>query len=384
MKKVSVWLSLIFCIGFIVVGYWDYNNKIKIAAEQSSKKYAKEEVIRIKEEKRVSDLGVYKKIKEGRNIELLVVGDSIAEGTGASDPSKSYPYLLANTIEENYKVNVKLNKFTKGGATSFDGLTNFQNNNHHPVDLIIVTYGQNDQGFLSLEQFKHVYDSLIVSLKSNNPKAEIITTTEHSLSAPGYSEVIEEVSQYYNLINVDMRNAFKNTKEKLTIEDNVHPNDKGYQVYSYEIFNKFKESLDKNREIPEMKSKYIYGGKLYEPFAYGLKNLKLKGFENLQGYKYSESKNDSLEFNAEGSFLGLTVKFSPKGGQFDVYVDGKLYKTVNTWYLTEVDKQIVVSYDLSDSNHDIKIVNTGNKGYDFQKNSSDGTEVSIVNSITIQ
>ena len=63
----------------------------------------------------------YSKISSGKPVNILVVGDSISEGTGASDEKHAWTYLLKERLESRYKSEVKLSNVSMGGESSLAG-----------------------------------------------------------------------------------------------------------------------------------------------------------------------------------------------------------------------------------------------------------------------
>lgn len=63
----------------------------------------------------------YQKVSKGIDVNVLVVGDSIGAGAGASHLSHTWPNILVSHIKSKYNVEVKLTNISMGGNTSYAG-----------------------------------------------------------------------------------------------------------------------------------------------------------------------------------------------------------------------------------------------------------------------
>ena len=71
----------------------------------------------------ICNIGLLEKWNRKNTIQLLIVGDSIGEGAGASDPAfKWYKYLIPY-VEEQYGKKLEITNVSMGGNTSFAGYT---------------------------------------------------------------------------------------------------------------------------------------------------------------------------------------------------------------------------------------------------------------------
>lgn len=97
--------------------------KVLLQQEHEKQLAQKEEEQRLElalQEKREGD-SFYQKLADGFDVNVLVVGDSIGAGAGASDDNHNLSTLLKNKIAETYGSLVTLTNVSLGGNTSYAG-----------------------------------------------------------------------------------------------------------------------------------------------------------------------------------------------------------------------------------------------------------------------
>lgn len=181
---------------------------------------------------------------------LLIVGDSIGEGAGCSDPALKWYKKLIPYMKEKYDINLEITNVSMGGNTSYAGYVRTMNLDEKDLcDYIIVCYGQNDEA----EGFALYYETLLRTLKAKYPSAVMIAILESSQRE--YTEkmqIIQELCEHYNVYVADTISAFNNSGmsyEELC-EDGTHPNDRGQEVYFStvaEVFDLCYQEIGTNR-----------------------------------------------------------------------------------------------------------------------------------------
>ena len=168
---------------------------------------------------------------KGVELNLLIVGDSIGEGAGASTPElKWYKYLIPY-MRDTYHVDLNITNVSMGGNTSYAGYARvMQLEDGKEYDLAIVCYGQNDK----LEKFSLYYESILRAIRNKYPACSVITVLESSQRE--YTEkirVIQNLSQRYNVFVADTIAAFENSEKSYEelCDDGTHPNDEGQKLY---------------------------------------------------------------------------------------------------------------------------------------------------------
>lgn len=204
-------------------------------------------------------------------LQILIVGDSISEGAGASDPAFKWYKYLAPYVEEQYGKKLEITNVSMGGNTSYAGYVRIMQLNQSPsYDLVIVCFGEND----AEETFATYYEQLLQTIVNKWCNCTIITILESSQR--GYTPKIRDIqslSLKYQTHIADTIAAFKNsgmTYEELC-EDGTHPNDEGQKVYFNEIVRVLDEIYLKS-DIHEIKrlSESAYGKEISDvtPFCY--------------------------------------------------------------------------------------------------------------------
>lgn len=256
----------------------------------------------------------YKKLNDGMDVNVLVVGDSIGAGSGATDLSKNWISLLTNALQEKYEVNCKITNISMGGNTSYAGYVRtmvLKDNVNY--DLAIICYGQNDRE----EDFSLYYESIIRAIQHKYKKCEIISVLESSQR--NYTTKIQEIQQlcsYYYIPTADTISAFNNSGigyENLT-KDGIHPSDEGQEIYSETIKNVISNKLKNNIRIKRNLNPYNKDVVKFESCKYiGVDELK----------KVNETTFEIQLKNITG-VLGIDYSFESGDNVANIYIDNQL------------------------------------------------------------
>ena len=252
----------------------------------------------------------YQKLTDGFDVNVLIVGDSIAEnGQG----EKGWCTLLQNNLRKTYNNKVS---FTNDGADGFS--TN--------------------------------YESIIRAIRSKYPDCSIISILESSQRE--YTEkmtTIQSICDHYGIPIADTIEAFNNSGkayDDLT-GDGVHPNDAGQEIY-YETV---KTVIDDNVAAST--------GKMADADAI---NADVHKFDNFVWYgadKDFERVDDTtftLNASASGVF-GIDYTFESGDNKADIYVDGELYESPTVTFNYDFSQRhIMVVSDDCRVEKEIKVV----------------------------
>ena len=170
----------------------------------------------------------YQKLADGLDVNILVVGDSISRGLGASRKDLRWVNMLAESLRETYGVEVTLTNKSLSGNTSYAGYVSLMAlDDEIDYDLVIVCFAQNDDEY----NFSLYYESILRAAKLRYPKASVLCILE---SCQKYYtskiQVIKSLAAHYGLPVVDVITPFRGDYDMLT-DDGIHPNDKGQEVY---------------------------------------------------------------------------------------------------------------------------------------------------------
>lgn len=310
-------------VGFLV---YDHIQEEKRAAElrvieqqEREERRAKEEA-RKAEEKRIAEEraqqraqdSFYQMLADGFDVNVLIVGDSIGAGHGASDADHRWANLLATNLKSKYGGEVKLTNVSMGGNTSYAGyVRTMALNDDINYDLVVLCYGQND----SKNNFSLYYESIIRAIKLRYPKASIICIQESSQK--DYTEkmqTIKIIADHYGLPVADTIAPFQANYDNL-VKGSVHPNDDGQQVY-YETVMSVIEPLVTARQG-------------YDPENVAVVNDQVTTFDTFQWFPVDQFKREGNTFilntQTHGSILGIDYKFTSGANSCKILVDGVEY-----------------------------------------------------------
>ncbi len=255
-------------------------------------------------------LSVYDKLSDGASINVLVVGDSIAEGAGASS-GKSWAKMLPDYIMETYGSECTLTNVSMGGNTSIAGVVREKIlDDGINYDLAIICYGQNDADD---ETFAPNYEAIIRGLKIQYGSIDIISILESSQRE--YTNKIcqiIDIDEFYNIPIADTITAFNQseyTYEELVgaPDDLTHPNDKGHQIYLETIGEVIKKELNSRRSFCISSNKY--DDSIYLP-SESFRKINSKTFE---------TKVDSVTAD-----IMMFREYCPGSNEIKITVDGNM------------------------------------------------------------
>lgn len=301
---------------------------------------AKAEALKQKE----AEDSFYQKLVDGFDVNVLVVGDSIAEnGQG----EKGWCTLLQNNLRKTYGNSVSFTNVSMGGNASYAGyVRTMALNDDVDYDLAIICYGQND----GADGFSTNYESIIRAIRSKYPDCSIISILESSQRT--YTEkmtTIQSICEHYSIPVADTIAAFNNSGkayDDLT-GDGVHPNDAGQEIY----FETVKAVIDDNVTAST--------GKMTDTDVI---NADVHKFDNFVWYDASSDfeRVDDTTFTISVSatgVLGIDYTFESGDNKADIYVDGELFESPTVTFDYDFSQRhiLVVSDDCTVEN-EIKVV----------------------------
>ena len=292
----------------------------------------------------------YSKISSGKPVNILVVGDSISEGTGASDEKLSWPNLLKERIESRYKAEVKLSNVSMGGESSLAGFIRLVEQDNTYYDLVIFCYGQNDKD----ENFESYYEAMVRKALSIYPDCSVIAILEHSQRSYTYKmNCIKEIAGYYNIPVVDCIKLFDDQIAGYDsyVKDGVHLNDAGHALYSEAVEGVIEEQI-KTKALPvSLKEQPKYPNTSFFDNSYWIPSERF----TRNGNSYSIELPNEIKGSGVPSFTGekgvlmvIDIIDCPGENAITVYSNGK--KTAerrNTWEYSFRQRHIPeISYGL--------------------------------------
>lgn len=299
------------------------------------------------QEKEESD-SFYQKLADGFDVNILIVGDSIGAGAGASDDNHNLSTLLKNKIAETYGSLVTLTNVSLGGNTSYAGYASTMAlDDNVDYNLVVLCYGQND----SQENFSLYYEAMIRAVKNRYPKASLLAILESSQKEYTLKmQTIQDIASHYSIPVVDTIAPFQKNYESLTA-DAVHPNDDGYKVYCETIMKTINDLVAES-----------YG---FDPMDVSPMNDRVMDFDDFKFVGADQFTRDNNTFtlntSLQGTILGIDYDFVSGANSCKIIIDGEEYAAPE------------VSFDYDSSQRHIMVVN----------NWLDGDVVDVQNEIKV-
>jgi acyl-CoA thioesterase-1 len=178
------------------------------------------------------------KANESGGITYLALGDSAAQGIGATSPMKGYVGLIAHDIESKTGKTVQVVNVSKTGAKMDDYLKD-----QAPVietvkpDIITIEIGANDIANYDATQFRAKFKKVLETL----PASSYVSNMPLFNSRPGSTEnakqaskiIEQELRGYPKLIFVDLQTETQQNQSIFGFApDLFHPNDLSYKNWA--------------------------------------------------------------------------------------------------------------------------------------------------------
>ena len=183
------------------------------------------------------------KAKHPGEITYLALGDSAAQGIGATSPMRGYVGLIAKRLENKTGKSVRVINLSVTGATAKDALKDqIPNIGDINADYVTIEIGANDVKLKQPEAFRKDFVEIIKKLPdgtyvSNMPLFN--SRRDSTQPAKELSKIIEsELKNYPKLRFVDLQ---KQTSEHQSIfgfaPDTFHPNNLSYKNWAQAFWN---------------------------------------------------------------------------------------------------------------------------------------------------
>jgi lysophospholipase L1-like esterase len=211
-----------------------------------------------------------KKQKNDNSINILIIGDSIAKGTG-DEKSKGIDKNLSEQLKNNTSKDIVIENVGIDGYKSSDLLSELKNtnikNSIDAYDFIIVSIGGNDlrevqkqSGVLkeavfreTKENYEKNFKDIFSEIRKSNKNAVIVCIglynpiesilIENTPYIDEWNKTTEDILKSdEKTIFISTFDIFKFNTGRFIAKDNLHPNSIGYQTISY-LISKSVESL---------------------------------------------------------------------------------------------------------------------------------------------
>jgi|GEM_PF-6050732 len=258
----------------------------------------------------------YWKIKNKKNLNILVIGDSISNNAGASSAKNGFQNVFARNLKSTYgikKVNVK--NVSYSGNTTYCGIVNafMASTNGVEYDIALLTFCANDKKSI----FGRDFEQLIRVVQTRYPNIVIIPVLEAWNKNYKDSRIkkIIKLSKHYNLAYADAIKVFNNSgckRSKLIKKDGYHATNLGHKLYAKALMNVVEAQIEAQNFTPKEMPDMMYSVPTYTTLAcYG------KGKATKKGCAYTFKINKSGYYGVHYTTLAKSRTV------FTVYLDGK-------------------------------------------------------------
>ncbi|MDK8173570.1 SGNH/GDSL hydrolase family protein [Curtobacterium citreum] len=169
----------------------------------------------------------------------LAIGDSAAQGVGATTPARGYVGLLARRIRHRSRMSVRVVNLSVSGSTTWgaknDQLPKLRN---HTPDICTVSIGANDIADFHPDKFERNIRAIYSAVPSHAIVAELpcMFVPDRERKVAVANEIVHRVADELGLTvaplhvitkRVGLRRTFFNSYGDL-----FHPNDRGYEIWA--------------------------------------------------------------------------------------------------------------------------------------------------------
>ena len=185
------------------------------------------------------------KMRTGKKVSILCLGDSVTAGTGLKQPDGSrYADLIGKLLREKYGfAGVSTRSRGVGGAISFDINAWVYRDFGQIPDLVTLMVGYNDKSNgVHPEAFRGILNQWIDRVAAvSHGKTAILLITNIPGCGPrynaqdDYAQVVREVASRRKLPCLDMNRIFKQFRPDeigSRFRDTAHPNEAGHQIFA--------------------------------------------------------------------------------------------------------------------------------------------------------
>ena len=194
-----------------------------------------------------------KKAQESGGITYLALGDSAAQGIGASSPMRGYVGLITDKLAERTNKPVRIVNISKTGARMSDYLTEqVPKIKDVNADIVTIEIGANDIAVFNADVFRKSFKKVLGAL----PDGAYVSNMPLFNSRPGSTEnakiaskiIEEELKKYPKLVFVDLQ---KQTQENQSVfgfaPDLFHPNNLSYKNWADAFWLKIEKNYEETK-----------------------------------------------------------------------------------------------------------------------------------------
>ncbi len=277
-KILSVIVSVA-CIIFLV--YMNLNDRVReqqaaaeVAAVNEDTRETEKEIAQAEaeekaaalEEKREND-SFYQKLQDGFDVRILVVGDTTANGYGASSADNTWFNLVKKSIEEQYNIKVAMDNVSilDSGAYASYARVKMMADKGEEYDLALICTGAND----AEDTFPVYYEALLRAIQATFTKCSTISIQEYMAAETNVKNMnIQSLSTAYNVLTVDVHSKMAADPAPY-MQEGGYLNDAGHQLYAEGVMSMIEKGVKAGKEYAATQTAPIYTETLkYDQFLY--------------------------------------------------------------------------------------------------------------------
>lgn len=340
----------------------------------------------------VNDLSnTYYKLKNNKKLTIGYTGGSVTDGTGGTN-GHCWRTEVTDWFKQNFPdAEITEADGSQGNKSSLWGFFRVDDWVKHgqkaslidmKPDLVFLEFAINDY-YVRMPEHRtiHYVEGIIKKIRKQLPETDIvlilITDEEHIGKEVPTAPYQKELAAHYGIPVIDVGEAMnkhlKSTGEsfKTYFSDNVHPNDKGYEIYAKEICEHLTDKLitnpNKNATLKncEMPKNTLLSNATFDSDMYVVTEFKefvtLKDWKEMDvpgnsvaqfGMQLYGSTNSEMEFDFVGTGVSLMVD-APTNALVKCEIDGK--ETVSASVMNNIHNELLLVNNLTPGKHHIKI-----------------------------
>lgn len=302
------------------------------------------------------DLDFYEKLKNKEDVNVLIIGDSIGEGSGG-EYGKCWFQLLENAVEEEYGVKYRTRNVSFGGNAAYCGYVSskiFADGTDY--DLAVLCYSQNDGDLKTLSIY---YEAMIRALRTKYDNIDIISILESpQRSINPKMQTVIDICEYYGIPTADTITPFNTSEigyDNLTT-DGVHPNNEGQKIY-------FETVMDVIRAEYAETAERFYS--LPEPIKPEVKNFDKFRYLRAEEFRRTDDVTYEADYAFANALLGIDFDIQCGENRVEIFLDGESFHTMTaTWDFGFDQRHIEPFCSGATAEHGVKIVFLNKKAAD--------------------
>ena len=189
------------------------------------------------------------KLKNGEPVRMLIIGDSIGDGCGASGKPSKWFRLLCAMLKQRFGSECSFVDVSLGGNICYAGYVTALEMDDTDFDLVIDIYGAND----GVREFALYYEVLLRTLIKKFSRSTIIATIQNAVRKnQSKIDSIREIAGYYSVPVADSLKYFTDSGIDLSVlePDGCHPSDIGQKLYADSYFDLICKMVECNVGYP--------------------------------------------------------------------------------------------------------------------------------------